>query len=406
MDFYIDDYKDLIVDDDYTLAINHAIELASKVCGRVIFKENKLYRSGTIYLKSNIELHFESNSKLKALDDINRFNVNNQIIKEGLETNTFNNCDYNGKPYLYFIYGFGINNIKFSGNGIIDGNEEIFYGEINEDYIEGKFYPRMPLIFIENSKNLEFKDVTLTHSAFWTLHLVGSSNILIDSINIINNRRMLNADGIDPDHSNNIIIRNSNIESADDCIVFKGTKENIKYGDCYDITIENCNLKSSSAAIKIGTETYCNFYNINVNNVNISDSNRGISFQLRDKGNIYDIKFDNLNIETHMFNPKPFWGKAECISITNVKRNIDSENGIINNIEFNNIKAKSEHGIFIYGNDNINDIRFNDTVINLVDNTKYNKRVYDLRPNIGNIVFEDDVKELYLHSCTNIKFNK
>ena len=262
----------------------------------------------------------------------------------------------------------------------------------------------MPLIFIENSSNIDFKDITLTHSAFWTIHLVGSNDIVIDSIKIINNRKMLNADGIDPDHSKNIIIKNCYIESADDCIVFKGTKENIKYGNCENITVDNCILKSTSAAIKIGTETFADFNNINISNIKILDSNRGISLMLRDGGNVSNVKFKDIDIETHLVDPNAFWGKGEAIAITNVKRNNESNIGVISNVLFDNIKINSEHGIFLYGDNNIKDITFKDLDLKLKNVTNYPKEIYDLRPNIDNVTFKDKVVDLYLHNVNNITF--
>ena len=96
---------------------------------------------------------------------------------------------------------------------------------------------------------------------------------------IINNRKFLCTDGIDPDCSKNIIIRNCYIESADDCIVFKSTKYASKYGDNSNIQVSNCELKSTSAAIKFGTETIGKINNITINDVIIKDTNRGIAFK-------------------------------------------------------------------------------------------------------------------------------
>ena len=89
---------------------------------------------------------------------------------------------------------------------IKDGNEEAFYGEVNKYHIEGSFYPRVPLMYIEDVKNLTLKECTLTHSGFWTVHLVGCRDVLIDGIRILNNLRMANCDGIDPDHCQNVRI--------------------------------------------------------------------------------------------------------------------------------------------------------------------------------------------------------
>ena len=397
MDIYVDDYKNN-EDINDTKAINLAISKCN-INDRVVFK-NREYRSGTINLKDNLSLYFD-NATLKASDDISDFS-NGVKFNNTLDINTFINCDYDGMPKLFFLYGKNINNLNISGSGIIDGNENIFYGEVTENYIEGAFYPRMPLMYIEGGKNINISGVTLQNSAFWTVHLVGCDGVNIYNIKILNNRRMLNADGIDPDHSKNIIIDNCYIESADDCIAIKNTEHFKKYGDSYNIKVTNSTFLSTSAAVKIGTETCDNFYNIEFDNIKILDSNRGISLQLRDSGNINDVRFKNMEIETHMFYPKAFWGKGEAISITNVKRNENTKLGKITNLKFENIKAKSEHGIFLYGD--IEGLVFKDIDIECVIKTDYSKRLYDLRPNIDNVVLDVSPKVVYAKYVKDVKF--
>ena len=68
-----------------------------------------------------------------------------------------------------------------------------------------------------------------------------------------------NNDGINPDCCQNVIIQNCIIESGDDCIVVKTTKEmHEKYGDCENVIIKGCILHSRDSALKIGTETWGN----------------------------------------------------------------------------------------------------------------------------------------------------
>ena len=162
-----------------------------------------------------------------------------------------------------------INKFKLTGEGTIDGSEELFYGKVTEYHIEGAYYPRIPLIYIENGKNIEIKDVTLTRSAFWTLHLVGCQNVSIDNIKIKNSPIFTNCDGIDPDHCKNVSISNCDIYCADDCIVLKTTEAFKKYGESSNISVRNCKLKSTSAAIKIGTESVSSFKNISFENIDI-----------------------------------------------------------------------------------------------------------------------------------------
>ena len=108
-------------------------------------------------------------------------------------------------------------------------------------------------------------------------------------------------------------------------------------------------LESTSAAIKIGSESETDFYDIYFYNNKIIKSNRGISFQLRDKGNIYNCKFKNIYIETRHFSPVEWWGKAEPIFLSSVKRYSDTKLGNIRDITFENIVIDSENSIFLYG---------------------------------------------------------
>lgn len=345
--------------------INKAIVDASRLKDKLII-EKGTYKASTIFLKSDMELVLEEGARIILTDDLSSLYDINVLRDTSINRPTWEDCSYNGKPSKYFIYGVGISNFKLSGKGRIDGNEEIFYGNITKYHIEGSFYPRIPLIYIEDGKNISFDSITLTRSAFWTLHLVVCDNVLINNINIINNKILTNCDGIDPDHSKNITIKNSYISCADDCIVLKATESFKKYGDVYNINVSNCHLESTSAAIKIGTETVSNFKDIHFKNIKIRDTNRAIALMLRDGGSASNITFDNIDIETHLVSPVNWWGRAEVISLTNVKRDLNTSLGFIKDITFNNIKAKSENGIVIYG-ENISNIKLNDINIERID---------------------------------------
>lgn len=405
MDYIVDNYlkKGEIL---YTNAINKALEECSKTHGRVIFKKNHTYISGTIFLKDNVTLLFEENAKLKMSNNVQDFCLNKEEKIEALTKPTWEDCSYNGNAKKYFIFGNNVKNVSIIGNGIIDGNEEIFYGKRSIDHIDGYFYPRVPLICFIDSNNINLKNFTIMKSAFWTIHIISSFNIDIDNIKIFNNRIFANCDGIDLDHSHDITIKNSIIEAADDCIVLKSTSNYKDKGDTYNIKAIDCILKSTSSALKIGTETVSNFYNIEFENIYISDSNRGISLQLRDEGNIYDVNFKNIYIETKHFAPLPWWGKAEPIFISANKRYLDKNVGTIKNINFKNISCISENGICIYGDNNINisNINFNNINLKLTNKTNYEKGIHDIRPCEGNYLINKDLNSIYIENAKEINF--
>lgn len=368
--------------------------------GDTLVIDDGLYLCSTIFLKSNVSIYLSRGARIKLIDDIDKLYDIKLNRKTDILVPTWEDCEYDGRPSKYFIYGKDINNFKIYGNGIIDGNEEIFYGKVTPFHIEGSFYPRVPLIYIENGKNLSFEGITLTKSGFWTLHLVGCDGVRIDSLNILNNPIFTNCDGIDPDHSKNIIIKNTNISCADDCIVIKNTEAFKKYGDSYNIDVSNCSLKSTSAAIKIGTESVSDFKNIRFKNIRIHDTNRGISLMLRDGGSIEDAIFENISIDNHLVSPINWWGRGEPISITNVKRNENTILGHINRVGFKNIDAISENGITIYG-DNIKDIGLYNINLSIVKKTEWPREGLDLRPSIHNVI-EQRFYDLYSKGAKNI----
>lgn len=393
-----------------TAAIQAAIDACSAGGGgRVVFPGGKTYRSGAIALRSFIELHLEMGAVLKgsdSLEDYNLFGGQQTAVCAGIDIPTYENCEYTGMPTLFFLYARDCENISITGFGRIDGNEEIFYGTVTPWHIDGSFYPRVPLIFFENISHLTLHQVTLTGSAFWTTHLVGCSDVLIDGIRILNNLKLANCDGIDPDHCRNVRITNCHIETADDCIVFKNTENAKHYGPCENILVSNCTLISTSAAIKFGTESESPFRNIVVDNCSISRTNRGISLQLRDGGCIENITFSNLNIETRMFSKEHWWGEAEPISITAVKRKSDTNVGYIRNVRFHNINCCGENGILIYGDtsQNISNVTFEHITMHLEEKTRWPKNCHDLRPNTDNRIIKDSLNALYARNAADVQF--
>ena len=330
-----------------TGAIQRAIDAcAAQGGGRVLLPGGKVYRAGMLILRSHTELHLEMGAVLKGSDRQKDFAPAGAASPAAAKRDvpSYENSEYTGLPTRFFLYAKDCENVAVTGFGRIDGNEEIFHGEKNPWHIEGAEYPRVPLLYLENVRHLTLHQVTLANSAFWTVHMVGCRDVLIDGI-----RNMANCDGIDPDHCQNVRIHGCHIETADDSIVFKNTAGAMQYGPCENIVVSDCTLISTSAAIKFGTESEDTFRNILVHNCTISRSNRGISLQLRDQGDIENVTFSNITIETRHFSPAHWWGAAEPIAVTALKRKPETRIGRIRNVRFQNIRCRSENGILIHG---------------------------------------------------------
>lgn len=358
--------------------------------GRIVIETGMTILTSTIYLKENIELHIEQGAEIKGVEGYENYPTLNEA---------------GAGVYKALIYAKDQNNIHITGRGKINGNGASFIVEDLQYIYALKGEPRITLMYIENCNNLIISDITIYNCAYWTIHPAGCDGIYINDIKILQDLKMPNADGIDPDHCKNVIIKGCHIESGDDCIVIKNTHYNKKYGGTINVVVSDCVLVSTSAGFKIGTESHGDFNNITVSNCTISDSNRGLSIQLRDFGHVSNVSFSNIIINTRRFHDK-WWGKGEPIAITAYPRNNDVEVGTIKNIMFSNIICNSENAIFISGEERkISDIYFNQVFHEIKINSKWTEHFYDQRPSMGEEhagLFKGELVGMYTSNISNL----
>ena len=363
---------------DDAVAIQKAIDRCSAEGGGIVlFPRNHVFLSGPVELKSNVELHLEATATLKANPDesIYKLSAFGENRGEG----------------MLWLWAKDAKNISITGKGTIHGNGIAFMGAELEDSYELKpladqtFDPRPHVLTLTNVRNLTIRDVTIKEGAYWTVHLIGCNEAVIDGINLLNNLKIRNGDGIDLDHSKNVRIANCHITSGDDCICLKNRREFEQYGSCHDIVVTNCVMSSRSCAIKIGSENMDSIYNVVFDNCIITGSNRGLGIQNRDEGTVTDVVFSNIQLDCRLWSDV-WWGKAEPIYVTSYPRangnhkdanwrfpkgQIEGRCGEVSRIYFNNITALSENGCFVGGDvpGKVKDIFFNNVRVKLVGNT-------------------------------------
>ena len=372
---------------DDASAIQKAIDACSEAGGgNVVFSTNHTFISGPVELKSNINIVLEANSVWKANPDesIYKLSAFGENRGEG----------------MMWIYAKDAKNISITGKGTIHGNGVAFMGKELHDSYElnpvTTFDPRPHVLTLFGVDNLTIRDITIHDGAYWTVHLIGCNGAVIDGINLLNNLKIRNGDGIDLDHSKNVRISNCHITSGDDCICLKNRREYEAYGSCHDITVTNCVMTSRSCAIKIGSENMDSIYNVVFDNCVITRSNRGLGIQNRDEGTVTDVVFSNIQMDCQLWSDV-WWGQAEPIYVTSYPRangNHKDANwrfpkgetkgrcGEVSRIFFNNITAVSENGCFVGGDEKgkVNNIYFNNVRLFNKKVTNYEGGQIDLRP--------------------------
>jgi hypothetical protein len=352
-----------------TQAIQKAIDAChAEGGGRVLFPEG-VFISGTLFLKSNVDIHLSRNAILKGSDQVAHYTVNGRVY--GL------------------VYCEDATNVAITGTGTIDANGSQFYDPTqNHTYDEfdrsatrqkdgympvGTFFTDGPIkrkVFVGNTLeffhcsrvsllNLHIKDTPV-----WATRFGYCDGVLIDNISIANNLLVPNSDGIHCTASRNIRIANCQIVAGDDAIVLTGfTRETEQpgYGPAEqaryqhgnktiyaeNLTVTNCQLQSASSGIRIGYGQHpirrCVFTNLV-----ISDSHRGIGIFAHDASDIEDLIFSDIVIETRLRNGQ-WWGHGEPIHLSCISRFAGQRAGQIKNVQFNNIIATGEQGILVYG---------------------------------------------------------
>ena len=372
---------------DDAVAIQKAIDECSKEGGgMVLFPRNHVFISGPVELKSNVEIHLEATATWKANPDESIYNLSAFGENRG--------------EGMLWLYANDAENISITGKGTIHGNGIAFMGAELEDSYELKpladqaFDPRPHVLTLTDVRNLTIRDVTIREGAYWTVHLIGCNEAVIDGINLLNNLKIRNGDGIDIDHSKNVRIANCHITSGDDCICLKNRREFEKYGSCHDITVTNCVMSSRSCAIKIGSENMDSIYNVVFDNCIITGSNRGLGIQNRDEGTVTDVVFSNIQLDCRLWSDV-WWGKAEPIYVTSYPRangnhkdanwrfpkgQIEGRCGEVSRIYFNNITALSDNACFVGGDvpGKVKDIFFSNVRVNIINNKK--EFLMDKRP--------------------------
>jgi polygalacturonase len=263
---------------DSTDAFDRAISaLDASGGGRLIVPEG-IFLTGAIHLEDNIELHIDDSATVKFSQNPNDFLPVVKTRFEGTEL-------YNYSP---LIYAQGKNNIAITGNGTLDGNadnehwwpwkgkEEFGWAEGEPNQAEdaaklmqmgendvpveerqfGKGHQLRPsMIEFYKSKNVLMEGVTVKDSPMWHIHPVLSTNVTIEGITV--NGHGPNGDGINPESSSNVLIRDNDISTGDDGIAIKSGKNND--GRRVDVPSKNIHIednrfKEGHGAITIGSE--------------------------------------------------------------------------------------------------------------------------------------------------------
>jgi len=260
-------------------AIQSAIDACYTAGGGTVYFPNGTFLTATLLLKSNVTLYLENGATLYGSPNLDLYK---SAIHLGFSID---------EHQVGIIAAENADNVSILGEGTIDGNGKVFWGE---DWKPRDERPHRN-IFFQNCTDVTIRDIKLINLPALVLYIRTCDRVNIDGIEIINPMRAPNTDGIDLNGCTNVTISNCYIETGDDAICFKSGRI---VGPVEDVVISNCVLISDDTAIKMGTGSHKAMRRILVTGCVIKDTRYGISMFMKDGGIFEQVQFSNLIIHT------------------------------------------------------------------------------------------------------------
>src|SRR3954454_20868688 len=280
-------------------SINKAIEAAAAGNGGTVYFPAGTYLTGSIRLRSNVHLQFESGAVILASDD--------PAAYDEAEPNSSSKFQDFGHSHWHnsLFWGENLTNITISGDGLINGKALTR---------EARTTGGNKAVALKLCRNVTIRDISILSGGHFGILATGVDNLTIDNLKIDTNR-----DGIDIDGCHNVLLSNLSVNSPnDDAIVLKASHalgfrratEAVtivnSFVSGYDVgtLLDGTYGRQSKQApdrdgptgrVKIGTESEGDFRDITISNI-VFEHSRGLAFESVDGAHIEDVTVSNITM--------------------------------------------------------------------------------------------------------------
>ena len=254
---------------DNTKSIAAAIDACHKAGGgRVVIPEGE-WLTGSVHLKSNVNLYLSENAVLCFTDNPSDYLPAVMTSWEGME------C-YNYSPLVYAI---GCENVAITGKGMLKpkmntwkvwfARPEAHLNALKELYtmastdvpVEkrqmavGENNLRPHLIHFNRCRNVLLDGFKIRESPFWTIHIYMCNGGIARNLDVKAHGH--NNDGIDLEMTRNFLVEDCTFDQGDDAVVIKAGRNQDAWRlntPCENIVIRNCQILKGHTLLGIGSE--------------------------------------------------------------------------------------------------------------------------------------------------------
>ncbi len=251
-----------------TEALTRALAAVGK--GGTLYVPPGRYLTGSIILKSDMTLYLAGGSVMQS---------------------TANIADYPEQPpspywsRQSFLWISFAENVRVAGRGVMMGNGAALRSQ--------QHAPTM--FFMHDCRNITVEDVILTEPAGMCFHMAACSNVNVRDFKGLDNRNVLNADGITVDSSQHVRIVGAFNYCADDAACVKVCAAGAPA--VQDVVFQGGIYLTKKSALKIGTETYGDVSDVTYIDNDVVECDRGMTLVCEDGSVVRNTKHINNRFE-------------------------------------------------------------------------------------------------------------
>jgi hypothetical protein len=247
---------------------NIAAAVKATPAGGTLYFPPGVYVTGTISLKSEMTLYLAGGALVKGSTDGADYPVNEKFWHWANQS---------------LVEATGAQNVRIAGYGTLDGSGTVLRARQEGGHI----------LVAGDCKDFTIENVITRDPATQNTHPVNVEGFTARNVKVIDNRDVLNADGIDLSSVRGGLVEDCFTYAADDAIVVKS------YGryESRDILARRNVVLTKKSALKVGTETEADITNVTFIDNEVIESDRGMSVYVEDGSTIRNVEYLNNRFE-------------------------------------------------------------------------------------------------------------
>ena len=289
-----------------TVAIQKAVDAAYSAGGGTVRIGAGTFLSGSIFLKSNVDLFLDRGATLKGSPDKEDYNKADVCVQ-----NSSSKAESASGAHL--VLCIEQTNVTIRGYGRIDGNSGAFLaGPDGKNWPGGQSsipWRTSQMLYFVECDNVRVEGVSLIDSPYWSCFFHGCTHVVARNLLVRTRREPVhthNGDGIDIDSCEDVEVSNCDIDTADDCITLRANTARLKNKrPCTRVRVSDCRLSSPCNAVRIGVGDGT-IHDAVLKNLEIYDTRTAVdvvsSWRKGGKGvDFNNILFDGMKVDCRMF---------------------------------------------------------------------------------------------------------